>query len=260
MNAGRKTQYKKGYELKNTAKDKLEGKYGSSIRILLLSAFISWTVHLCIDSIGSSTVGGVYAKTDSRTAAAVVSVVFELLMLLANVMLGVMHAGITLYFLKIACNQPFFVRDLFYGYKTDSKKILIIAAAMVLCESLCVLPCQYLAENWLSTRESIWLLWTLAALFAGLCIYIPVSLGIGLSFYLMFDFPQNSGPQTLSLCWHTMKGHRKQLLLLGLSFLPLILLCILSFGIGFLWLQPYMQMTYTYFYLDMMNPQKIVSG
>ena len=56
-----------------------------------------------------------------------------------------------------------------------------------------------------------------------------------------------------------MKGQRMRLFLLELGFLPLMLLCILSFGIGFLWLQPYMQMTHTCFFLDLMNPRKVSS-
>ena len=71
----------------------------------------------------------------------------------------------------------------------------------------------------------------------------------------MLDFPQNSGKETLKLCWRLMRGNRKRLFLLELGFLPLLLLCLLSFGIGFLWLEPYMHMTYTCFFLDMMNPK-----
>ena len=41
-----------------------------------------------------------------------------------------------------------------------------------------------------------------------------------------------------------------------LSFLPLAILCILSIYIGFLWLTPYMQMTYACFFLDIMNPRE----
>ena len=99
----------------------------------------------------------------------------------------------------------------------------------------------------------------LAALAAGLCVYIPISLGITLSFYLALDFPEKTGKETLALCWHVMKGQRMRLFLLELGFLPLMLLCILSFGIGFLWLQPYMQMTHTCFFLDLMNPRKVSS-
>lgn len=247
-------QYKKGYELKNRAKDTLEGKYRSSILIIFLSGMISWFVNMSINIVGENTMGSVYARTHSETAAMAIYFLFDAIGLLAAVILSVMNAGIALYFLKLACGQPFSVKDLFYGYKTDSRKILVIAGATALCQAVCLWPFQYLAQNYLNTWEIKWLVYALIALAAGLCVYIPVSLGIALSFYLMFDFPQNSGKETLALCWHIMKGKRMRLLSLELSFLPLMLLCILSFGIGFLWLQPYMQMTYTFFFLDLMNP------
>lgn len=248
-------QYKKRYELKNRAKDTLEGKYGSTISILLLSFGISWMVRSSIDIIGSNTANSIYVKTGSETAAQITVFLFSLLLLLATVILGVMNAGITFYFLKLACGQPFSVKDLFYGYRTDSGKILIITAAMVLCEAICLGPCQYFTQNYFNSWDRKWLIFSLIALAAGLCIYIPVYLGIALSFYLMFDFPQKTGKEVLLLCWHLMKGKRLRLFCLDLSFLPLMLLCVLSFGIGFLWLQPYMQMTYTFFFLDMMNPR-----
>jgi len=53
-----------------------------------------------------------------------------------------------------------------------------------------------------------------------------------------------------------MKGHKWRLFKLKLSFLPLQFICLLSFGIGNLWLNPYMRMTYTEFFLDLLNPEK----
>ena len=53
-----------------------------------------------------------------------------------------------------------------------------------------------------------------------------------------------------------MKGHKWRLFKLELSFLPLQIICMLSFGIGNLWLNPYMRMTYTEFFLDLMSPGK----
>lgn len=41
--------------------------------------------------------------------------------------------------------------------------------------------------------------------------------------------------------------------LLTMSFLPLGFLCLLSFGIGTLWLVPYMNMTQTLYFLDLMQ-------
>ena len=247
-------QYKKNYELKNVAKDRLEGKYKGAILILLLSNVIAWIARLVINSIAASTATSVYAMSGSASAAQAVTILFDVVLLAANILLGVMSAGIALYFLNIACGQQPFTKDLFYGFQNDSKKALVISAAVTLCNTVCLGPGQYLSQNFLNTRDGKWVLPALLAMAIGLCIYIPISLGIAMSFFLMLDFPGKSGKETLQLCWRLMKGNRKRLFLLELSFLPLMLLCILSFGIGFLWLEPYMQMTYAYFFLDLMNP------
>lgn len=238
------------------AKDKMEGRYGSAILMLLINALISSAVHFLINTVAENTMNSIYAITGSAGAVVAISLLFDLLLLAAGVILGVMNAGITLYYLNIACGMPASLKDLFYAFRTDSKKALIISGATTLLQAVCLLPCQYILRNYLNTHEGIWLAAALIALGVGLCIYIPVSLGIALSFYLMFDFPQNSGSQTLSLCWRIMKGQRKRLFVLELGFLPLIILCIFSFGIGFLWLMPYMYMTLTYFFLDLMNPRE----
>ena len=241
-------RYKENYELKNSAKDTLDGKYGGAVLIIFLSALISQTARFFISSIAVTTMNTVYYSTGSESVSTAISFVFDLILLAANVVLGVMNAGITLYFLKIACGQPYAVRDLFYGFRTDSSKILTIEGAMVLCQTIFLWPCQYLAQQYLSTQDEKWLFYALAAMLIGFCIYIPISLGIGMSFY--------PAREVLSICWRLMKGQRGRLFFLELSFLPLILLCILSFGIGFLWLNPYMQMTYTCFFLDLMNPRE----
>lgn len=247
-------QYKKVYEIKNIAKDKLESRYGGAILITFLSFLLSGMARLSINSVCVSTMNTVYAMTGSTGASAGISVLFDILLVTAGVLFGVMNAGIALYFLNLACGQRASVRDLFYGFRTDSKRYLVISAALVLCQTICLWPGQYLFQNYISTRDLKWIFYALGAAGAGLCIYIPVSLGIALSFYLALDFPENTGMETLSLCWRMMKGHRSRLFLLELGFLPLTLLCILSFGIGFLWLEPYMQMTHACFFLDLMNP------
>lgn len=249
-------QYKKNYELKNLAKDRMEGRYGGAIRILALSYIISWLVRFVINGIAGNTMNSVYAMTGSRNAATAVSFLFDGVMILAGILLGVMNAGIALYYLNIASGQQPFVKDLFYGFQNDSKKALAISAAMTLCQTVCLWPSQYLLRNYLDTRDAGWMWYALLAMAIGLCVYVPISLGISLSFYLMLDFPQNSGKETLQLCWRLMKGNRKRLFLLELGFLPLILLCFLSFGVGFLWLEPHMQMTHAFFFLDMMNPKE----
>lgn len=250
-------QYKKIYEIRNMAKDKMESKYGGAILITFLSALLSGMVRLSINSVCTNTMNTVYGMTGSTGAARGISILFDVLLAAAGILMGVMNAGIALYFLNLACGQAASLRDLFYGFRTDSKKFLVISAAIVLCQTICLWPGQYLLQNYLSTHDAKWVLYALAAAGVGLCFYVPISLGIALSFYLILDFPQNSGRETLSLCWRMMRGHRGRLFQLELGFLPLMLLCILSFGVGFLWLEPYMQMSYACFFLDLMNPKSV---
>lgn len=249
-------QYKKNYELKNTAKDRMEGKYKGAILIVFLYTLISWIVRLFIDSTAASTLNSIHNMGGSGSIILAVEILFDVVGLAASILLGVMNAGIALYFLNAACGQQPSLRDLFYGFQNDSKKALVISAAITLCNALFLGPGQYLAGNFLNTRDVKWVVPALLATAVGTCLYVPISLGISLSFFLMLDFPENSGKETLRRCWRIMKGNRTRLFLLELGFLPPMLLCVLSFGIGFLWLEPYMQMTYTCFFLDLMNPRE----
>jgi len=250
-------QYKKNFELKNTAKDTLNGKYTGAVLLDVLYALISWAAQFLINTVAITTMNTVYFQTGSENAANTISLLFDLVLLAVSAVLFVMNAGMTLYYLNMACKQPLSIKDLFYGFKMDSPKPLLIAGAIILCQAVCLYPCRYLLHFYLNTRDGRWLLYACIALAVGVCVYLPTALGIKLSFYLMLDFPQKSAKETLSLCWRMMKGQRKRLFYLELSFLPLMLLCVLSFGIGFLWLEPYMNMTYTYFYLDLMNPREV---
>ncbi|MDE6518229.1 MAG: DUF975 family protein, partial [Acetatifactor sp.] len=56
---------------------------------------------------------------------------------------------------------------------------------------------------------------------------------------------------------HIMTGHMGRLFYHQVRFIPLILRALMTCGIGMLWLRPYMQMTYTCFFLNLMNPRKV---
>lgn len=50
-----------------------------------------------------------------------------------------------------------------------------------------------------------------------------------------------------------MVHHKGRLFYLNVSFIPLFLLGILSFGLAFLWILPYMTATETEFFLDLIK-------
>ncbi len=255
--------YQKFYELKNDAKNSLEGKYGNAIGVLVTGTLITNLVTSWITGI----VGGVSASalhvalqtTGSQAAYIFAEILVQAVILVASILLGVLNAGIALFYLNASCGQPCSVNNLFYGFGKDNKKCLCLSAVLAISQTICLLPYQYLFAKVPLAASDAEL--TSALLFAGIAllvggiVYLPVSMGFGLVFFFMLDFPTLSAKETLTLCWNKMKGQKFRLFRLNLSFLPLMLLCILSFGIGFLWLRPYMQMTYAKFYLNLMNPE-----
>lgn len=247
-------QYKKSFELKNMAKDKLQGKYGAAVLILFLYSLITNGVSLFISMLASMTTTTAYALTGSMSTVTVINIVFEIINLAAVIILGILQAGVTLFFLNIACDQPYTLGNMFYGFKRDSGKALILSAAVGLCNAICLYPCQYCLSAYLQSHDTKMLYVAFIVMLIGFCVYVPVSLGLSQVFYLMLDYPDRTAKDTLALTFQVMKGNKGRLFYLQLSFIPMMILCILSFGIGFLWLNPYMQMTYTYFFLDIMNP------
>ena len=77
---------------------------------------------------------------------------------------------------------------------------------------------------------------------------IIAAAGLSLTFFIMIDDPNISGIDALKLSWDMMNGHKWDLFCLWCRFIGWILLCILTVGIGYLWLQPYMTITTLNFY------------
>jgi uncharacterized membrane protein len=89
-------------------------------------------------------------------------------------------------------------------------------------------------------------LWMLLLIVPG----IIAALGYSLTFYILADDPQIKPQDALKKSKSMMDGHREKLFYLCLRFLLLAILCILTLGIGFLWLIPYVHVTMAKFYDD----------
>ena len=66
--------------------------------------------------------------------------------------------------------------------------------------------------------------------------------------FILHDHPELSVTDTLQMSRVMMTGHKWELFLLYLSFIGWAILCIFTLFIGYLWLEPYMQMTTVKFY------------
>ena len=92
-------------------------------------------------------------------------------------------------------------------------------------------------------------LWTLLLIIPGIIKAIAYSLVP----YILKDYPELSVNQAIKLSVKMMKGHKMRCFLLDLSFIGWVLLGILTLGIGYIWLIPYIYTTMAAFYQDVKN-------
>ena len=84
------------------------------------------------------------------------------------------------------------------------------------------------------------LLWSLLLIIPG----IIKGIGYSMSFYILAENPEIGISDALKESERITNGYKMDLFILALSFLGWALVCILTCGIGYFWLIPYMQVTY----------------
>ncbi len=89
-------------------------------------------------------------------------------------------------------------------------------------------------------------LWTLLFIIPG----IIAAYSYALTPYILDDNPDMTVNEAIGYSKELMVGRKWRLFLLQLSFIGWAILCILTCGIGFLWLTPYASASYAAFYLD----------
>jgi uncharacterized membrane protein len=73
--------------------------------------------------------------------------------------------------------------------------------------------------------------------------------------YILKEEPEMKNNAAIEKSMAMMENNKMKLFLLDLSFIGWALLCILTFGIGFLFLQPYVQVSHAAFYEDLKAQQ-----
>ncbi|HZG57623.1 DUF975 family protein [Paenibacillus sp.] len=157
----------------------------------------------------------------------VISYIPVLGVVVAILIAGPLMYGVYAYFLKVVRGERAELSDMFSGFP-------LFGGTLVL----------YLLQT------IFILLWTLLLIVPG----IIASLRYAMAFFIMYDNPGISALDAIRQSKEMMQGHKLSLFLLLLSFIGWALLCILTLGIGFLWLYPYVQASLAAFYEEIKAP------
>jgi len=97
------------------------------------------------------------------------------------------------------------------------------------------------------------LLWMILLIIPG----IIAALSYSMTFFILADNQSIEAMDALRRSQLMMKGYKMKLFMLWLSFIGWAILSILTLGIGFLWLMPYAQVSFSNFYDDIKKRKKL---
>jgi len=149
------------------------------------------------------------------------------------VIAGPMILGLTIFFLNVSRNQESKIEQLFKGFDN-----FVLALKTYLWMGLFVF------------------LWFLLFIIPG----IIATYSYAMTFYILADDNSIKARDAIGMSKKMMAGNKMKLFLLNLRFFGWVLLCLLTFGIGFLWLFPYINVSQAKFYDDLkkdQNPEEI---
>jgi uncharacterized membrane protein len=134
---------------------------------------------------------------------------------------GPLTLGFTICFLNLIRREPFRLESLFDGFKR-----FVPAMLLYVLQSLFIV------------------LWTLLLIIPG----IIATFRYSMAYFILNDNIEMTAKEALKASKEMMKGYKWKLFSLYLSFTGWILLSILTLGIGFLWVGPYMYAATASFY------------
>ena len=145
---------------------------------------------------------------------------------LLGILMMPLGIGTTAFFVSLIENENFEAKDIFKYYH-DFVKIIGVTVLMGLIVML-----------------------------GYICFIIPgiiLTLSYSLVPIILIKKPELGIVETLKYSREKMQGHKLDTFVLGLSFIGWAILGTLTFGILYIWLYPYMQLTFTKFYLNILG-------
>lgn len=245
-------------ELKSRAKITLTGHYGLCIgaqflvSFLMLLAMAVYSFAVVWNIISSLDYGFGYRPYASG-AGLVGIIAFLPLLYLIMAVLQVMSAGVKKMYINISAGEGAGIGDIFYGYTHKMHRFIGYYFITILANLILQIPYIILSVIPLFSGVNALLISGLAQLayifeLVGVIIF---NLFFSQTILLMLDDTELGVIPAMKESARLMKGHKGDLFYLYFSFIGVMCLGVLTFGIGFLWLTPYRECTVVHFYLEL---------
>lgn len=230
---------KSSSELKSMAKGLLSGHYGLLIGAVLLYGGGSLIVTMILE-----------LAFHPGTSMNILYYISSLIVSLLSVIFAVGYEKMVL---EISRGREARLGDLLYGFSHQPDRVILLTLLISLISIACMLPGSVLLAVGIVTDLIPLTVVGILALLAGIVFLVILTFSYSMVFLLYLDHPEKGVIQLMRESRRLMKGNKGRYFYLEISFIGLGLLSVLTCFIGFLWLMPYMEMTFILFYRNLLN-------
>lgn len=226
-------------ELKRLARETLTGHYGVPMGALVVSQVISVVLDMPFS-------WNLTANSSLRDW-----IIYYIAVLVISLVTVVLNVGMMHISLNMVRKQEYQFKDLFFAFRNHPDRYILTAILMVLMVLIPTIPMIGMTMLLFIAGPSTWIIILFIVSVLLLIVgSIYIDMRFGLVYYLLLNHPEVGVREALAESTRLMRGNKGRRLYLSLSFIGWSILGIVSFGVGYLWIGPYITQTETCFYLD----------
>lgn len=222
-------------EIRSYARESLVGN-------MLAPAFVAFFLFCIKNIFNMCSQGGIIGK-------GIPAFLFYMAMfILLNTIFGIFKYGISRYFLAFITTKHANLGEVFGGLRHSTNTILIVSFVLTIVDLICLSP-YFIYGFFFAPNNMVGINITLGLYAFGNILAYLVSIMFAPIYYIICDYDEIRPTLVFILNFSIMNVRNYfKFLFLQISFIPLYILGYMSLGIGLLWVVPYVNCSYAYFY------------
>lgn len=230
-------------QLKQMARANLNNKWFTAISFTAMHTFTLYLLDMCTSLFQTNDTKGIVVQMVVRLIISLISSLFTV--------------GSYFFYLNICRGRTYTINNLFAAFKMNPDRFLIVSLIVQLPALLIQLP-VIAAPAAVTVGDALHIsIQTAGYSILAYIVSVFFSIFFELAYFLMLDFPEMDAIPAMKISTALMRGNKlRYLYIMVLSFIGWHILGAFSLEIGYFWITPYITMTMTYFYCDVLEQLK----
>lgn len=220
-------------KIKDFSRSRLWGNYGVLISAIIVESTLIYVAKLMVNLEFSS------------------AVLFLIASFIINLLSGLLISGRTYMYMNLVYENPLQLSDLFYGFTFNQNKAIMLQLVFAVTSFVSSIPIL-LWENKNELMKQHFNIWCISSIII-LILALTVNIYLSQVFFLMHDFPERSVKQLINSSIFLMKGNVFKYIKLMLSFIPFLILGVITMFIPLLWVFCYIRASQAHFYRELIS-------